>query len=133
MLVLEAFAHQEGYFKPGSRPQRNNNPLDLEYGNEAIRFGSTGSDGRFAIFPNVLTGWNAARRWLSIPAHIVDGILEGGYVGATFEQVINRFAPPNENNTNAYIDYVCTNTGHLRTDILTLEMLVVPNVNGTSE
>ena len=31
MTVLEAMAHEEGFYKPGDRPARNNNPLDLEF------------------------------------------------------------------------------------------------------
>lgn len=133
MLLLEAIAHEEGFFKLNSRPARNNNPGDLMYGNEAIRFGATHSDGRFAVFPDVLTGYNALRRWLSIPAVFKNGKLEGGYLGATIEQVIYRFAPPFENRSDLYLSYVLHVTGLEAHTILTSEMLVVPNVTGTTE
>lgn len=140
MVLLAACAHQEGFFRIGSRPQRNNNPLDLIYGNEAIRFGAERSDGRFAVFPDIDTGWNAGRRWLSIPAtftphevpeHYFDPVLKStllsGYLNASLAQVIYRFAPPSDgNNTEAYIKYVCEATGYERTTILTLDMLRVP-------
>jgi hypothetical protein len=132
MLLLEAIAHEEGFYKVGSRPQRNNNPGDLVYGNESIRFGAVSSDGRFAIFPDLLTGWNALRRWLSIPAIIKNGLLEGGYLGATIEQAIYRFAPPTENRSDLYLQYVTSMTGLDSHQILTLEMLEVPNVTGTT-
>lgn len=110
-----------------NRPQRNNNPLDLIYCPETISFGATGGDPRFAVFTDLETGWVAAQRWLSIPARFdVAGRLIGGYAGATFEQVINRFAPPSENNTEEYIQFVCSRTNYQPTDIMLKEMLVIP-------
>ena len=35
----------------GDRNWRNNNPGNIEYGPFAMKYGATGSDGRFAIFP----------------------------------------------------------------------------------
>lgn len=32
----------------------------------------------------------------------------------SIEQIIKRFAPPSENNTEAYIDFVCAQTGYNR-------------------
>lgn len=145
MVLLAGFAHQEGFFKFGSRPQRNNNPLDLVAGDEASRFGAIKNDGRFAIFPDIDTGWMAGKRWLSIPAKLHEGeiagyyfdpngtTLVGGYLGATIAQVVYRFAPPHENDTEAYINYLCTNVPELtRHTILTLDLLELPNVTGTT-
>jgi hypothetical protein len=124
MTVLEAMAHMEGFFEAGSRPARNHNPLDLEWGGEARIFGATAGDPRFAIFPDDQTGWNAGRRWLSVPAKFdANGKLVAGYLGATVEQAINRFAPPDENNDRNYIGYVCSQAECQRTDILTAEIL----------
>ena len=113
--LLEAMARQEGFYSDGltpDRPQANNNPLDLIYCNESASYGATGSDNRFARFPDVATGWDAARRWLSVPAKFsAGGDLVGGYCGATLQQVIFRFAPPNENQTSQYLANVCAWTG----------------------
>jgi len=129
MLLLETMAHMEGYFTPGSRPERNNNPLDLMYGPEAKAFGATGGDPRFAIFPDAKTGWLAGARWLGIPARFsTSGDLIGGYLGATLKQVINRFAPPNENDTVNYLNYVCAHAEVTEDTILTTELLELPNV-----
>ena len=90
------FASAEGFFDKGkipNRPQRNHNPGDVEYGDFAIRHGATGSDGRFAIFPDDETGMAALRALLSSP----------GYAGLTTEQKIQKYAPSSENNTDAYI------------------------------
>ena len=123
--VLHAMAHQEGWFAsgPANRPQRNLNPLDLQYCPEAVEFGATGSDGRFAIFPDAETGWNAGRRWLSVPAKFSGTDLVGGYLGATIEQAIYRFAPPSENDSAAYCAAVCEQTGKQPGDVLDAEAL----------
>lgn len=125
MTFLQAIAEEEGFNVAGSRPERNNNPGDLIYGNEAIRFGATHGDPRFAVFPDAVTGWNALRRWLSIPAVIKDGQLVGGYLGATVQQVIGRFAPPGENDTNSYVSNVCRWANVTPQTIVTVAMLQV--------
>lgn len=130
--LLDAMAIREGFYVPHSRPQRNNNPLDLKYGPEAIRFGATHGDPRFAVFPDLATGWVAAARWLKVPAKFKavgddpHGELVGGYLGATLSQVIHRFAPPNENNTSAYLDFVCIATGLTPFTLLTPDLLIPP-------
>jgi hypothetical protein len=141
MLLLEAFAHQEGFYSakiPINRPRRNNNPLDLEYGLEAISFGAIKGDPRFAIFKDISSGWYAAKLWLSVPARFVrlnpndgrppsfNGYLVGGYLGATMEQVVYRFAPPNENDTNAYLNYICSAVGVSTTTVLVSKLLQLP-------
>jgi len=137
--LLQAHARMEGFYISGSRPQRNNSPLDLIYGDEAVRFGSTGADGRYAKFATAVDGYEAGRKWLLVPAHFSaespgdgrpkgpSGYLAGGYCGATFQQYIWRFAPPSDgNDASAYLNFVCTSTGHLPTDILVPELLVLP-------
>lgn len=123
MTFIEAIAREEGFNEDGSRPQRNNNPGDLIYGPEAERFGATSGDSRFAIFPDAKTGWEALRRWLSVPASFEGGALVGGYLGATVEQIINRFAPASENNTAAYVANVCGWSGLTPDTIITSENL----------
>ena len=105
--LLEAMAHQEGFYVEGDRPQRNNNPLDLTWGSEARAFGATQGDrsapggldgfGGMAVFASPLKGFQAASSWLAVPA-VFDkaGNLVRGYRGAALRKVIFRFAPPNE-------------------------------------
>lgn len=124
MTFLEAIAREEGFYTEGSRPQRNHNPGDLVFCTESIHFGATGGDGRFAIFPSEAVGWDALRRWLSVPAKFdPSGDLVGGYLGATVRQVINRFAPPYENETQAYVRNVCAWAEVQPDDVVTAEML----------
>jgi hypothetical protein len=141
MTLLQAIAHMEGFYELNSRPQRNNNPGDLSWGTEAQAFGATHGDPRFAVFPNAATGWVALQNWLSRPAklvnHPVEGLfldpngttLESGYLGATLAQVIHRFAPSSENNTQLYIDTVCKNTGLTPATRITSFLLETPEAS----
>lgn len=97
MKFVEAIAKMEGFYVKGTRPQRNHNPGDIEYGKFAIAHGAIGTDGRFAIFPDDPTGFAALTALLSGPA----------YQGLTVEQAINRYAPPVENNTSRYVHLIC--------------------------
>lgn len=78
----------------GSRSWRNNNPGNLEYGPFARKMGATGSDGRFAIFPDYDTGRKAQEELL---------FNSDGYRNLTLAQAIKRWAPASENNVAAYI------------------------------
>jgi len=76
----------------GNRNWRNNNPGNIEYGPFAMSMGATGSDGRFAIFPDMEMGYKAA-----------DALMKGkNYQNLSIADAIKRWAPPNENNTGAY-------------------------------
>jgi hypothetical protein len=97
MNFLQAVAREEGFYAVGTRPQRNLNPGDIEAGRFAAAHGATGSDGRFAIFPTADAGFAAMRALFQAP----------GYRGLTVADALNRWAPPVENQTNAYIKNVC--------------------------
>jgi hypothetical protein len=84
------------------RGLRNKNPGNIEYGPFARGMGASGSDGRFAIFPSMVEGVCALARLLIVYydkplANRID----------TVREVINRWAPSSENDTNAYVMAVC--------------------------
>lgn len=85
----------------GSRSWRDNNPGNIEAGTFADAHGATGSDGRFAIFPDAATGMQALISLLS----------SDGYQGLTIEQAMERYAPPDENDTDAYTSFIAENVG----------------------
>ena len=112
LTFMEAIARQEGYLVPGTRPARNFNPGDIEYGPFAEEHGATGSDGRFAIFPDSATGYAAMR-----------ALLTEHYLGLTVTQALNKWAPPVENDVSAYLENVVTWTGLTPETVLTSELL----------
>lgn len=91
-------------FSGGSRAWRNNNPGNLEYGKFARDNGAIGTDGRFAIFPDAATGFNAMAGLLATKS----------YQNLTIEGAINRYAPSNENNVENYLKSVERQTGFPR-------------------
>ncbi len=100
LTFIQAIARDEGFDVPGTRPYRNNNPGDIEYGRFARAHGSAGPEilpdgtqGRFATFPTPEIGWAALKALLQ----------STGYLGLTVAEALNRWAPPSENQTNSYI------------------------------
>lgn len=86
----------------GTRAWRNNNPGNIEYGEFAKSSGAVGSDGRFAVFPSYEAGRAAKKKLLWDTK---------GYSGKTIAEAINRYAPPSENDTNAYASTVSSAVG----------------------
>ncbi|MBF4365893.1 structural protein P5, partial [Vibrio anguillarum] len=73
---------------------RNNNPANIEDNGTPWR-GRMGNDGRFIIFDSPVNGIRALARILNT-YKVKHGL-------NTIEGIINRFAPPVENDTNSYI------------------------------
>ena len=73
---------------------RNNNPGNIEDTGTKWR-GRLGNDGRFIIFDNPVNGVRAMARILKT--------YREKYNISTIESIINRWAPPHENDTGAYI------------------------------
>lgn len=82
------------------RGLRNNNPLNLSFvqGQPGVQ----GSDGRFGIYATPEEGIAAGVRQLQLYAQ--RGV-------TTLAGIINRWAPPNENNTGGYVAAVARATG----------------------
>ena len=75
-------------------PQRDNNPGDLKFMGQRE---ATGKDEKgFATFSTPEDGWQAL-------FHQIDLYQQRGL---TIRQTIFKYAPPVENNTNAYLDFV---------------------------
>ena len=108
VVVYKADDASETVREGGSRAWRNNNPGNIEKGSFAEEYGAIGADSRFAIFPDEGTGKEAVVTLLKSPA----------YRNLTLEKAINRYAPPSENNTAGYVDFVVAQTGLHKTDVL---------------
>jgi hypothetical protein len=90
----------------GTRAWRNNNPGNIRGGTFTNDHGAIGSDsGPFGIFPDEATG-----------AAALDALLRTDtYQNGTLADAIYRYAPPNENNTENYLQMVEQRTGVPRT------------------
>ncbi|MGF1855337.1 structural protein [Vibrio anguillarum] len=77
-----------------TRGIRNNNPANIEDNGTPWR-GRMGNDGRFIIFDSPVNGIRALARILNT--------YKAKHGLNTIEGIINRFAPPVENDTNSYI------------------------------
>jgi hypothetical protein len=88
--------------RTGVRNWRNNNPGNIQYGDFSRRFGAIGTDGRFAVFPTYDAG-KRAKEFLLFES--------SGYRNLDIARAISRYAPPNENDTNSYINTVARAAG----------------------
>jgi hypothetical protein len=92
-----------------TRNVRNNNPGNIEDGAfTRAQPGYLKSDGRFAIFATPEDGFRAQQN-----------LLRTRYAGETLSQVISKYAPPSENNTQEYINFVARQTGLRPDDVVT--------------
>lgn len=91
-----------GASKPSTRGARNNNPGNIEYGPFARSMGAIGSDGRFAIFPDLQTGTQAL-------ASLMGSYQRRGF--NTIDKIVSRYAPAHENNTGAYGNFLAQQLG----------------------
>jgi RHS repeat-associated protein len=88
---------QTTQFNHGTHPFRDNNPGDMKFaGGFSGRHGAIGTDGPIAVFPNLGTGSNGLSLLLHTPK----------YMNMTVNAAIAAFAPPLENNTAAYQQFV---------------------------
>ena len=85
----------------GSRAWRNNNPGCIRSGQFAYQNGAIGHAGGFAVFPDEESGLNAICALLRTDK----------YNNKTIAAAIYSYAPPCENNTVAYNNYLCKLTG----------------------
>ena len=95
-LLGQLIAKEEGFYVQGSVPQRNDNPGDLEHAP-----GETHSGSAIGSFSDADAGWQALERQLQLYAER----------GLTLSQAIYEFAPPSENNSAAYLAFVCKGLG----------------------
>ena len=84
----------------GTRSWRNNNPGNIRRGSFAEVNGAIGDDGAFAIFAHERAGFDA----------IVSLLRTRVYRELSLAQAINRYAPPIENETSAYLRFVVRET-----------------------
>ena len=110
--LAELIANEEGFGIPGTVPTRDNNPGDLRHSNHSSHDGEGSND--IGIIDSVADGWADLERQLQLY----------GERGLTLRQAIYEFAPPSENNSEAYLNYVCQGLG-CQPDIPITEALII--------
>lgn len=103
--LAEAIAHEEGFFIPGSLPNRDHNPGDLRHSPHSFHPVDPNAIG---VIDNDQDGWADLERQLGLYAAR----------GLTVEQCINEYAPPSENDSAGYLAYVCRYVGCQPTDLV---------------
>lgn len=83
-----------------TRGLRNHNPLNIEKGEPWQGLAPQQTDPRFCQFIADIYGYRAA-------LIIIRNYMRKRPPVDTVRKIIHRWAPPTENNTTAYLDYVC--------------------------
>ncbi len=89
--VVYTYADGSTFVAKGNHPDRDNNPGNVIAGKFATEHGAIGSDKGFAIFPSATEGWTA-----------MHDTITGTYGSLSVNDMIAKYAPPNENNTAGY-------------------------------
>jgi len=99
LTLSQAIARQEGWYaEEENRCQRNLNPGNIEYGQFSRAHKAIGSDGRFAIFATADDGFDCLVSLLQTPM----------YQTLPLSRAIGCYAPSDENDTETYLNNVCT-------------------------
>jgi len=92
-----------------NRCQKNNNPGNIKFSKQKE---ATGKDDKgFAIFPDAPAGFRALHDQITLYRQRT----------MTVGQVINAYAPSSENNTDNYLNFVCTQL-RCKPDTLVMEV-----------
>jgi hypothetical protein len=98
-LLEELIAKEEGFGIPGSKPTRYNNPGDLRHSPHSSHTAASPND--IGQIDTEEHGWEDLTRQLEIFAER----------GLTLRQLVEIYAPPNENNTERYLAFLCKGLG----------------------
>lgn len=97
-LLAELIAKMEGFGLPNALPTRDHNPGDLRHSPHSEHPGDPNAIG---VIANDADGWADLERQLRLFADR----------GLTIGEAIDIFAPPTENNTTNYVNFVCSRLG----------------------
>jgi len=90
---------------------RNNNPLNLRHHSDTFKGEIKSTDKDFERYESIEYGYRAA--FVTLHTYLTK------YGCNTIEKIITRFAPPTENNTQAYIATVVRYSGVAADEVLT--------------
>ncbi len=96
--LARLIAQEEGFNVPGSLPNRDNNPGDLRHSPHSFHSGDPNAIGQIDTPED---GWADLERQLQLFAKR----------GLTLQEAIYEFAPPTENDSQQYLDFICNGLG----------------------
>lgn len=111
--LAELISNEEGFGIPGAVPTRDHNPGDLRHSPHSSHAGEGSND--IGEIDNDADGWADLERQLQLYAER----------GLTLRQVIGEYAPPEENNTDRYLSYICQGLGGVDPDIPVAQALQI--------
>lgn len=94
---------------------RNNNPLNIVKGNSWKGERANQTDNRFEEFESMAMGLRAG---FVLLRNYIEGTKTRPTKFNTIRKIIARWAPPSENYTQRYIDYVCKWSGLLPDEVV---------------
>jgi hypothetical protein len=103
--LAQLIAKEEGFGIPGAVPTRDNNPGDLRHSPNSSHDGEGSND--IGIIDSVSDGWADLERQLQIYADH----------SMTLRAAIYAFAPPEENDSERYLNFICEGLGNVSPDI----------------
>ena len=98
--LANSIAQMEGFNTPGTIANRYNNPGNLRYATTQTGTADT-VNGKFATFATAADGWQA----------LYDYIQSKANSGTTLRDFIYTYAPPTENDTSSYLNYLSGQLG----------------------
>lgn len=110
--LAQLIAKEEGFGLPNSLPTRDNNPGDLRHSPHS--FHTADDPNAIGKIGTVDEGWADLERQLQLYGHR----------GLTLREAVYEFAPPTENNSEAYLNFICRGLG-CQPDILVSEALKI--------
>lgn len=98
--LAKLIATREGFFKSGTLPARNHNPGDLRHSPHSVHTDDPNSIG---AIDDDADGWADLERQLTLYADR----------GMTLSAVVYVYAPPSENDSASYLDFLIQSFGGL--------------------
>jgi len=97
--LAHLIAQEEGFYVPGSLPNRNHNPGDLRHSPHS--FHTADKPDAIGQIATDVDGWADLERQLELYA-------KRNY---TLRELVYEYAPPSENNSGEYLAYICKGLG----------------------
>lgn len=111
--LAHLIAQEEGFYVPGSLPNRNHNPGDLRHSPHSSH--TPDAPDAVGTIDSDVDGWADLERQLDLDAKR----------NLTLRDLVYKYAPPNENNTGKYLADLCKGLGGIPSDTFVYDALKI--------